>query len=125
MVSPLKEKRTKKRTARGTVLPYLSLTLHLVWNNNYSLEKLRARIVSLDMRQWREFVRIFGMEEPMVTTPTAASASASAASSSTTPTTVEKGSMVKRRSNGVVDDADDGGEGSDNTVENILHVSVE
>ena len=58
---------------------------------------LRARIVSLDMRQWREFVRIFGMEEP----------------------------MVKRKSNGVVDDADDGGEGSDNTVENILHVSVE
>ena len=49
---------------------------------------LRARIVSLDMRQWREFVRIFGMEEP----------------------------MVKRKSNGVVDDDDDdggGGGGSD------------
>ena len=25
-----------------------------------------GRIVSLDMRQWREFVRIFGMKEPMV-----------------------------------------------------------
>ena len=37
------------------------------------------RIVSLDMQQWREFVRIFGMDQ----------------------------AMVKRKSNGVVDDDED------------------
>ena len=52
-------------------------------NNNVGTDQ---RIVSLDMRQWKDFVRIFGMEEP----------------------------MVKRKSNGVVDDDDDdGGGGSD------------